>query len=315
MKRFSLSFALSKSFAQIGHTFIMSFATVLALVGSLVILGSVGLMQYTVAINMEDLSSQGKAVVFLQSECSEADVEQVRGCLEELKNSGELSDYSFISKEDALIAEMDRFKDYPQLYQSLQMGENPYRDSFELTVTDGKRVADVVDDLQKYTVPRISETGEEVAFAPVANGVFHDVATDTIKGIMQTVRIIGLVLFTVLLLGGLFILINTVRLAIFDRSQELAVMRYVGATRAFMTAPFLVQGLELGGGSSIAAFGIQWFLYEKVFAYLSAHYSMITLISFEYLWYYILASFLFVGVLIGVVGGALSTAYYLPERD
>ena len=314
MKRFSLSFALSKCFMQIGHTFIMSFATVLAMVGSLLMLGTVSLIQYTVSYNMADLSTPNQAVVFLHTDCTDTDVEQVRFLLEELKNDKELSSFTFVSKEEALLTEMERFKEYPQLYQSLQIGDNPYRDSFELTAADHERVADIVEELQKFTVSRSTE-GEEKPFAPIANAVFPDVVTETAESVMRTVRTIGLVLFTLLLLGGLFILINTVRLAIFDRSQELAVMRYVGATRAFMSAPFLVQGVVLGGGSAIAAFGIQWHLYEKIAAYIGATYSMITLISFEYLWYYILASFLFVGLLIGLVGGALSTVYYLPEKD
>ena len=58
---------------------------------------------------------------------------------------------------------MERFKEYPQLYQSLQIGDNPYRDSFELTAADHERVADIVEELQKFTVSRSTE-GEEKPF-------------------------------------------------------------------------------------------------------------------------------------------------------
>lgn len=315
MKKFSLSFAFSKSFSQIGNTLIMSIATVLALVGSLVILGTVGLLQYTVDVNFSNLSTEGQAVIFLQSDCTESEVEQVRTVLENYRKEGYLSEYTFVSNEEALSAEMDRFKDYPQLFQSLQMGLNPYRDAFELTATDSEDIADIVENLYGLSLTRTSESGESIPFDPVANAVFHDMATDTVNDVMVVLRQIGLVLFTALLLGGLFILINTIRLAIFGRSQELAVMRYVGATRTFITAPFLMQGLVLGFFSSIAAFGLQWYLYEKVVAYVGANYSLITLSPFESLWYYILAAFLFVGMLIGLVGGALSIACYLREKS
>lgn len=315
MKKFSLSFAFSKSFSQIGNTLIMSLATILALVGSLVMLGSVGLLQHTVEINLADLTTNGQAVIFLETDCTEGELDQVRTVLDNYLKEGYLTEYTFVSKEEALRSEIERFKDYPQLFQSLQTGQNPYRDAFELTAADENSIADIVKNLGGLSLTRTTEEGEIIPYAPVANAAFQDIATDTLEGVTRVVRTIGLVLFTALLLGGLFILINTVRLAIFGRSQELAVMRYVGATRAFITAPFLMQGFVLGFFSSAAAFGLQWYLYEKVTAYIATRYSMITLSSFESLWYYILAAFLFVGLLVGFVGGALSTACYLREKD
>ncbi|MBO5779080.1 MAG: permease-like cell division protein FtsX [Clostridia bacterium] len=314
MKKFSLSFALSKSFSQIGKTLIMSIATILALTGSLVILGMVGLLQYTVDVNLADLTTEGQAVIFLQSDCTESEVEQVRVVLENYRKEGYLSEYTFVSKEEALREEIDRFKDHPQLFQSLQTGLNPYRDAFELTAAESDDITNIIENLYGLSLVRVSEGGENVPFAPVANAAFHSTAIDSIDTVMSVLRAAGLVLFTVLLLGGLFILINTIRLAVFGRSQELAVMRYVGANRAFMTSPFLMQGLVLGFFSSIAAFGIQWYLYEKAIAYLGAQYAMITLSPFASLWYYILAAFLFVGVLVGLVGGALSVACYMQEK-
>jgi cell division transport system permease protein len=313
MKKFSLSFAFSKSFSQIGNTLVMSVATILALMGSLVMLGSVGLLQYTVEVNLADLSTQGQAAIFLQSDCTDDEILLVQGALDGYVQSGQLESYKFVSKEAALHEEMERFRDYPQLFHSLQTGENPYRDSFELDAGESGEIASVIEDLQKFALTRSSEEGGDVTFTPVASYALHDTATDTVQNVMSVIRNVGLVLFTALLMGGLFILINTVRLAIFGRSQELAVMRYVGATQEFIKAPFLMQGLVLGFFSSAAAFGVQWYLYEKCLAYVGNTFPLITLIPFEYLWYYVLAAFLFVGVLVGFVGGALSTACYLRD--
>lgn len=315
MKKFSLSFAFSQSFSQIAHTAVMSIATVFALIGSLLVLGTVGLLQYTVNVNLADLSTEGEAVIFLQSDCTEGEIEQVRTVLQNYQQEGYLSSCTYVSKEEALRSEMEKFKDYPQLFQSLQTGENPYRASFKLTAAEKDSLPEIIERLQGLSLTRTNEAGESMPFAPIATVAFHDTAIDTIENVMSVVRTAGMVLLTVLLLGGLFILINTVRLAIFGRRQELAVMRYVGATRAFITAPFLMQGLVLGFFSSAAAFGLQWFLYEKLTAYISANYRMITLMPFESLWYYILAAFLFVGLLVGLIGGILSTSRYLREKD
>ena len=76
-----------------------------------------------------------------------------------------------------------------------------------------------------------------------------------------------------------------------------------------------MQGLVLGFFSSAIAFGIQWYLYEKVTAWAQTVFPMITILSFEYLWYYILAAFLFIGLLVGFMGGVLSIACYMRESD
>jgi cell division transport system permease protein len=313
MKKFSLSFAFSKSFSQIGNTLVMSIATILALMGSLVMLGSVGLLQYTVDVNLADLSTKGQAAIFLQSDCTVEDIAQVQKTLDEYVKDGSLKAYTFVSKEEALRAEMERFRDYPQLFHSLQTGENPYRDSYMLEAGESGEIVSVIEELKKFSLTRSSEEDDSITFTPVVNSALHDTATDTVQKVMKVLRTVGFAIFTALLLGGLFILINTVRLAIFGRSRELAVMRYVGATGAFIKAPFLMQGLVLGFFSSAAAFGVQWYLYEACLTYVGNTFPLITLIPFEYLWYYVLAAFLFVGLLVGVIGGALSTACYLRE--
>ncbi len=315
MRKFSLSFALAQSFTQIAKTAVMSIATVLVLAGCLLTLGSVGLLQINVDENLSDLSTESDAVVFLQADCSETEIDQVRLLLDSYHREGLLSSVTYVSKEDALRSEMIRFEDYPQLFQSLQTGENPYRASFSVQLGKEDGLPLLLERLQGVTLTRLGETGESMPFNPIANVTSHAKAVGTINELMSGIRTGALILLLILLIVGLFILMNTIRLSIFGRRKELAVMRYVGATRSFISAPFLMQGVVLGFLSSAVAFFLQWFFYQKFIAYFARQYDLLSLLSFDSVWYYLLAAFLFVGLLVGTVGGILATSRYLREKD
>lgn len=315
MRNFSLSFAISQSFSQIAKTAIMSIVTVLVLAGSLLVLGSVGLFQYNVDENLAELSTEGDVVIFLQSDCTDEEIGQVETLLKAYRQEGLLSGYTYVSKEDALRSEMIKFGDYPELFQSIQAGENPYRSSFALNVKDKASVSQLLGRLQGISLTRADESGAVSTFHPIANAVTHVEAVQTVKDIVDGVRTAALVLLVILLTVGLFVLMNTIRLAIFGRRKELAVMRYVGATRSCLTAPFLVQGILLGTISAILAFFLQWYFYGELSGYLAEQYGLLTLLTFDSLWYYLLAAFLFVGLVVGTVGGALATGRYLRDKE
>ena len=315
MKKFSLSFAFSQGFSQIAKTAVMSIATVLVLAGCLLVLGTVGLLQFNVDENLTDLSSEGEVVVFMQSDCTETEIGQMNIRLDNYRQEGLLEKFTYVSKEDALRSEMIKFEDYPQLFQSIQSGENPYRASFAISVGEDGDIPRLLERLQGVTLSRADDSGQVQPFKPVANLVSHADAIETVKELMSGIRTAALVVLAILLAVGLFVLMNTIRLAIFSRRQELAVMRYVGATRSFITAPFLMQGIVLGFFSAAVAFFLQWFFYSKITAYLAQQYDLLTLLSFDSVWYYLLAAFLFAGLLVGTVGGVLSTGRYLREKD
>ena len=315
MKKFSLSFAFSQSFSQIAKTFVMSLTSVVVLAGCMLVLGTMGLLQYNVDANLADLSSDREVVVFLQTDCTDSEISQVQTLLDTYRKDGLLKQYTYVSKEEALEAEMDKFEEYPLLFQSIQTGENPYRASFTVRVDKESDIQTLTERLEGVTLTRTDKSGEAKPFLPIANLVSHSKAIETIDGLMGTVRSTTLGLSTVLLLLGVFVMVNTIRLAIFSRRQELAVMRYVGATRSFMVAPFMMQGLVLGFFSAIAAFVFQWFFYGKMTAYLAEHYQMVDFATFDTVWYYLLASFLFAGLLVGAVCGLLSTGRYLKDKE
>ena len=89
-------------------------------------------------------------------------------------------------------------------------------------------------------------------------------------------------------------------------------MRYVGATGTFITLPFLIEGVILGTISGIAGYFIEWYVYHYVENMVqNGSLSMISVLSYSDIGGTVLAGFLVVGILTGIIGSVVSLGKYL----
>ena len=113
--------------------------------------------------------------------------------------------------------------------------------------------------------------------------------------------------FVILLLVSVFIISNTIKLTTFDRRDEIAIMKMVGATNGFIRWPFVYEGLLLGLFSAVIAFGLQWGLYAAVAQGIANSDSLqiLNVVPFTRIWQFVALVFLGTGILVGV-GGSLT---------
>ena len=119
--------------------------------------------------------------------------------------------------------------------------------------------------------------------------------------------VVCLTLIAILFLVSIFIISNTIKLTTFDRREEIAIMRMVGATNGFIRWPFVYEGFMIGLLSAVIAFGLQWLLYAAVAKGVanSDTLKLIHVVDFTTFWKPVAAVFAGAGILIGV-GGSLS---------
>ena len=119
--------------------------------------------------------------------------------------------------------------------------------------------------------------------------------------------VICVALIAILFVVSVFITSNTIKLTTFDRREEIAIMRMVGATNGFIRWPFVYEGFMLGLLSAIIAFLFQWGLYEAVAKGVASNdtLQLIQVVPFKQLWAPVAGTFAGAGILIGV-GGSLS---------
>jgi len=125
--------------------------------------------------------------------------------------------------------------------------------------------------------------------------------------IRNVAGIVCAILITILFIVSVFIIANTIKLTTFDRRDEIAIMKMVGATNSFIRWPFVYEGFLLGLFSAVLAFFLQWGLYEAVAQSVATNdtINLITVMPFAELRAYVAVIFMAAGMLIGV-GGSLA---------
>lgn len=319
MKFSGIVYSLKQSMASIFRNGIMSIASILVLANCLMLLGTFYLFTVNVDANLLNMSELNEIVVYVDDTCDDDDIAKIRGVLSNLKTD----DYKvvleeYVSKEQALESEKAKFKDYPDLFKSLEEGDNPYRASFILSYSEGADIDVLTNDLYNISIQRTAqgENGETLSetVSPIDKVVSHADVAYSLENLRQAVSGALLIFMAVLFVVGIFIIINTVRLTVSMRSKEISVMRYVGAKGIYVTLPFVFEGVIMGLIATVIAFIIQWIVYSNICkAIVSAH-NMINVLPFSQFAGLLLLAFVLIGTIAGVIGSLISVAIYIKEE-
>jgi cell division transport system permease protein len=164
--------------------------------------------------------------------------------LERLKAEPGVRKVSYLSKADALALFKKELKGQEALLQGL--GENPLPDSYEISVD--RRSADP---------DRIEEMAKKISAYPgVEDASYGKEGAKVLSGLFKLVTYGGTALAVLLGVSVVFIISNSVRLALYTRGQEIELMQWIGATRGFIQGPFLIEGMMLAMLGSALAVGI-----------------------------------------------------------
>ena len=134
---------------------------------------------------------------------------------------------------------------------------------------------------------------------------------NTIENVRSGIVFVFVWFLVILIIVSMFVIINTIKLAVFSRRQEIMVMRYVGATKAFITTPFVFEGVIIGLVSSIAAYIVEYYTYMYIHNAILTKFSFISVVDFSSFGGLLLAGFIGLGVLTGIIGSVISLHKYL----
>ena len=130
----------------------------------------------------------------------------------------------------------------------------------------------------------------------------------------HTVNIATVVAFTVLFLISLFIISNMVRISVYSRSTEIAIMKFVGATNGYIRLPYIVEGALVGLVSALCAWGITYFSYRAIYGRAMRSVdpsSLYALLPMRSLSLSVLILCLCSGMVIGAVGSGIAVRKYV----
>jgi cell division transport system permease protein len=157
---------------------------------------------------------------------------------------------SYVSREEALRRFRGLFRDLRTLPEDL--GENPFPASAEVTLRPGHQSPE--------EVARFVHAYEH---APGVEEVQYDLLwIQRLATAVRLMRGVGAFLGGILVLAGVFTISNVIRLTLYARQDELDIMRLVGATRAYVKGPFVVEGMIQGGLGGLVSVGLLWLAFH-----------------------------------------------------
>ena len=131
--------------------------------------------------------------------------------------------------------------------------------------------------------------------------------------IRRVVDIVSLTLVAMLGAVSVFIIANTVKLAMFARRDEIGIMKMVGATNGFIRLPFVVEGFTLGMMGAALAFGIEWVMYDALVARIAEvdALNLFSFVPFAQLLVPMIITFCAAGLFVGIVGSWTSIRKFM----
>lgn len=292
MKHYRFTYFVGQGLQGIWRNGVMSVASIAVLMSCLVVLSSFALLTLNINLNLENLGLMNEIVVFLDYDLTEEEIVDIES---QIKNIEYIGDVERITADEGLTSMKNNGGDYGYLYDDYR-DDNPLSDVFKITYIDAEKVTSVSYSLRQ--IEGVRKTRDQVDLANMMTGLK--------SGIMLILGWFLVVLFIV----SIFVIINTVKLSVYSRKNEISIMRYVGATGWFISLPFVLEGAFIGLIASIPAFFIEYYLYRYVSESMTATLSMITFIPLSEAALPLLAGSVAIGIVTGVVGSTISLSKY-----
>ncbi len=295
MKKHDFQYFFHEGISNMFSHGFMSFAAVGITIACLLIMGTFSLVAVNANANLQSLQRQSVILAFVDETYTQ---EEARGLQSDLEAIDNVASVTFITKEEAMETYVEEYgEENMDLFADLD--PEIFRDRYSIQM----------DDLELMT-----ETAQDVGEVEGIAKVRAD--EDLSKGfltISQVATVVCIALIAVLLAVSLFIMSNTIKLTTFDRKDEIAIMKMVGATDGFIRWPFVYEGLLLGLFSALVAFGLQWALYSGISAGIDASdtLQLLDILPFTQLWLPVLVIFVIVGLLVGIAGSLMAIRKFL----
>ena len=223
---------------------LMSFASICIIIAFLVIMGSFILLAVNINALIGELENDNIILAYMNENMGEADARSMGADITRIPN---VTGVTFITREQAMYSFIGRYEDHDRFED---VDPTWFRHRFEVYVEDVALIGDTLQDIRG--VYGVDTVNANLAIAR---------ALVTIRTIVTGVSI---AIAAVLLAISLFIMSNTIKLATYERREEIAIMKMVGATDAFIRWPFIYEGFFLGMTGAMAAFAVLWSLYGLV---------------------------------------------------
>jgi cell division transport system permease protein len=289
-----VAFSLKRAWQGFWRNKMMSLAATASMVLMLVLLSGLVILLSSLDATLQYVESKVEVVAYLKDTTTTQDVNLLTA---DLRAMPQVKSVVYISKEQALKDFQARQPDISSLINSLP--DNPLPASFEIGLRVPNDYIDVALFLQAQSqVDSVQDIKQTV---------------NQMVTVINVLRTGGIALLVVVGLTVLFIIVNTIRLAVVARKEEIEIMRLVGASDAFIRWPFVFEGGLVGLFGAAITIGLLLLVQAPLKGFMSDFFNVLPVQASAIVGQNVVAIVLATGIGIGVVGSYLSVRSYLTR--
>jgi len=279
----------------------MAFATFCVLLISLLLVGIAGLFYINLNSMIKGLGSQNEVVVIMDQGTTD---EENTAAEEAIKAIPNVATIKFISKEEALERQKASLPSAEVIFNDYIGDDASFMpDGFSVTVKNNDKITDTVSQISSITNIQSASASPQVA--------------EFLRELRKVVSIIAGAVIFALAIVAMIIISNTTKASVFARREEIQIMKYVGATNAFIRMPFFVEGMVTGLFAGAGAYFITWAVYRAIYNMITDQgmlmntFGVKSIIPFSDIRLPLALAYLVFGALIGALGSVVSTRKHI----
>ena len=273
-----------------------TFSTMLIICATMLVLGIFMILFTNVNKNVETVKVEQGIQAFIEDTATDADIEYIKDAIKKIDGVGEIR---YISKDEAYEDAKNVFKDQEYFLEGLDKVQI-FPASYVVKFADIEKADNIKSQIEKI------------------DGIYKvKYNSSTINAVISISKIVNIFLLgigVVLLVVSIFIISNTIKLAVYSNKREIFIMRYIGATNKFIKKPFVIEGAIMGIVSALISFMLISIAYVVIYARIpkvGSSLGVFGFIPYTSLWWMILAIYIVLGLFIGILGSSISIKKYI----
>ena len=278
------------------RNFSLSFASVSCISITLIVIACSLLISYNVRNITTKIEKDVTVVVFIDKGATDVDLEQIDAQLRSIKNIESITLKTKEQEKEEFMNESEVFKNIMSDWKS---EESPLKDSFMIKVVDIKEIGKTVEEIKKIDKVYMVQYGEGTV--------------EKMVNVFTVIERVTVAIVIALIFVNIFLIINTIKLAIFARKKEISIMRLVGASNFSIKYPFVIEGMVIGMIGSIVPILIIIYGYTYIYEYFDGvlFSSILELVPPQPFVYIASLIVLIIGILVGMIGSSRAVRKYL----
>ena len=294
MKINTINYFIVDALKSIKRNITVSFAAMLTVLVTFFVLGTFTLVGLNFNKTIEDVADKIEIKVYLQDDIKLVNQREVEIKLAEQEG---VKAVTYESKDEAFTKLKKDLEGNSGMLEGYSLENNPLASSYIVTLEDASYAGDVSKAVEDMTgVESITNQQELI---------------EKISNVVDFVQILGIVLFFVFIGVSIFLIMNTIKLAVYSIRREVGIMKFVGATDGFIRWPFVTEGMIIGAVGSLLATAILYFIYRGVFGFIASNLLIANLVPVSFVLTTLLGGFLLGGIVVGAIGSIAALRKFL----